>query len=153
MPNTVRRPNLFASRRPMSEMNVTPFIDVLLVLIIMLIMVVPIATHKTEVDLPSGPCADCSSNLIENLVTIDAQDQLYWNGRPMTRDELGANIEYASALEERPLLRFEPDGLASYDLSAKTIALIKDSGAESFAFVGNEKHRMFGTGISNASSE
>ena len=143
MPNTVRRPNIFASRRPMGEMNVTPFIDVLLVLLIMLIMAVPIATHKTEVDLPSGPCIDCSADLIENLVSIDAQDRLFWNGQLVTRDELSANIEYASALAEKPLLKFEPDALASYDRSAKTIALIKDSGAEQFAFVGNHRHRDF----------
>ncbi|RGP41704.1 Biopolymer transport protein exbD1 [Altererythrobacter insulae] len=143
MPNTVRRPNLFASRRPMGEMNVTPFIDVLLVLLIMLIMAVPVATHKTEVDLPSGPCTDCSADLIENLVSIDAQDRLYWNGQLVTRDQLGANIEYASSLAEKPLLKFEPDALASYDRSAKTIALIKDSGAEKFAFVGNHRHRSF----------
>lgn len=142
MPNTVRRPNIFASRRPMGEMNVTPFIDVLLVLIIMLIMAVPIATHNTEVDLPSGPCVTCSSNDI-NVVAIDAQDRLYWNGQAMTREELGANIEFASTLEEKPLLRFEPDGQASYDRSAKTIALIKDSGAENFAFVGNHRYKDF----------
>ncbi len=144
MPNTVRRPNLFANRRPMSEMNVTPFIDVLLVLIIMLIMVVPIATHKTEVNLPIGECLNCTSNPLQNIITIDAQDQLYWNGRAMTRDELGANLAYASALDEKPLLKFEPDALASYDRSAKTIALIKDSGAENFAFVGNYRHKDFG---------
>ena len=144
MPNTIRRPNLFASRRPMSEMNVTPFIDVLLVLIIMLIMVVPIATHKAEVNLPSGECLNCTSNPLENIITIDAQDQLYWNGRAMSRDELGANLEYVASLDEKPLLKFEPDALASYDRSAKTIALIKDSGAENFAFVGNYRHKDFG---------
>ena len=141
MPNTVRRPNLFASRRPMSEMNVTPFIDVLLVLIIMLIMVVPIATHKTEVDLPSGLTG--SADPFSNTVYIDSQDQLYWNGAIVTREQLRANIETANAMAEQPLLRFEPAALASYDRSARTIALIKDTGAEKFAFVGNHKHKDF----------
>ncbi|MBT8388651.1 MAG: biopolymer transporter ExbD [Altererythrobacter sp.] len=141
MPNTVRRPNLFASRRPMSEMNVTRLIDVLLVLIIMLIVVVPIATHKTEVDLPSGPTG--FADPVSNTVYIDNQGQLFWNGAIVTREQLRANIEMASTMPEQPLLRFEPDGLASYDLSAKTIALIKDSGAESFAFIGNHRHRDF----------
>lgn len=143
MPNTIRRPNIFASRRPMSEMNVTPFIDVLLVLIIMLIMVVPIATHKTEVDLPSGPCLECRANPLENTVVIDAADQLFWNGQPMSREQLSANIALASAMEEPPLLRLEPDAYASYDRSAKTIALIKDAGAENFAFIGNHRHKDF----------
>ena len=51
----------------------------------------------------------------------------------------------ATTVETAPnaVLRFEPDARASYDASAKTIALIKDSGVERFAFVGNEKYRAF----------
>ena len=142
MPTTYRRPDIYARARPMSEMNVTPFIDVLLVLIIMLIMVVPIATHKTEIDLP-GPCPGCFSHSEGNTVVIDAGDRLFWNGEPVSRDRLKAQVGYASALPTRPVLRFEPDPLASYDTSAKTIALIKDAGAKNFAFVGNERHRKF----------
>jgi len=127
----------------MSEMNVTPFIDVLLVLIIMLIMVVPIATHKTEIDLPR-PCLDCISNAAGNTVSIDSADRLFWNGEPVTRARLSEQVGFASRLDNEPLLRFEPSALASYDTSAKTIALIKDAGAKKFAFVGNEKHRSFG---------
>lgn len=132
-----------ASGRPMSEMNVTPFIDVLLVLIIMLIMVVPIATHTTEVDLPA-PCTTCTSNTDRNTVTIDARDQLFWNGTPMTREDLKAHVGNAAQLPEEPMLEFKPDALASYDASARTIALIKDAGAKKFAFVGNAEHRRFG---------
>lgn len=141
MPNTIRRPNLFASRRPMGEMNVTPFIDVLLVLLIMLIMAVPVATHKTEVDLPSGPTG--VADPVSNTVYIDNQDQLFWNGAIVSPEQLRANIEAANTLAEQPLLRFEPAALASYDRSARTIALIKDAGAEKFAFIGNHQHRDF----------
>jgi len=146
MPRIVKRPNMFAPKnaRSMSEMNVTPFIDVLLVLLVMLIMAVPIKLHVTEVDLPTDtPCllGDCDLNPIENTVAITASDQLLWNGNPVTRDELGDRVAAASAMEEKPLLRFEPAALASYDTSARTITLIKDSGATRFAFVGNHKYR------------
>ncbi len=122
-------------------MNVTPFIDVLLVLIIMLIMVVPIATHKTEVELPGGPPG--MANPLSNTIHIDAQDSLFWNGELVSRAQLGANLRHASTLAEEPVLRFEPSAQASYDRSAKTIALIKDSGTSNFAFIGNERHRDF----------
>jgi len=142
MPKTIARPNLFASRKkPMGDMNVTPFIDVLLVLIIMLIMVVPVAKHVTEVDLPSGPGLEVER---ENTVFIDSKDQLFWNGKATNRDQLRTTIENASAMEDQPLLRFEPHANASYDQSARTIALIKDSGAEKFAFIGNALHKDFG---------
>ncbi len=143
MPNTVTRPNIFASRRPMGDMNVTPFIDVLLVLIIMLIMVVPVATHNTEVDLP-GPEFEGVANPVANTVFIDSNDRLFWNGAPVTNRQLRANIAAASAMEDEPLLRFEPAAFASYDRSAKTIALIKDAGATKFAFIGNGRHKDFG---------
>ena len=141
MPAIVHRPNIFANRRPMGEMNVTPFIDVLLVLLVMLIMIVPVATHTVEVDLPSGP--EGSADPVSNTVYINAQDQLLWNGIAVSREQLRANLKVANSLEEKPLLRFEPHALASYDRSAKTIALIKDSGAEHFAFIGNHRHKDF----------
>ena len=127
--------------RPMSEMNVTPFIDVLLVLIIMLIMVVPIATHSLDVPLPSGPGG--KEVLQSNTISIDRQDHLYWNGEALSRQELLNQLATAAMDPRKPLLRFEPEAQASYDISAKTIALIKDSGAENFAFVGNHQYRDF----------
>ncbi|WP_341714006.1 biopolymer transporter ExbD [Erythrobacter sp.] len=128
--------------RPLSDMNVTPFIDVLLVLLIMLIMAVPVATHVTDIDLPSGP-GPFVPNDIENTVAIDAGDRLYLNGNAVNRDDLSRMVQAASALPHELLLRFEPDAHASYDASAKTIALIKDSGVEHLAFIGNERHRSF----------
>lgn len=131
--------------KAMGEMNVTPFIDVLLVLLIMLIMAVPIKVHQTTVDLPGEPRIDAPYEVLpENTVFITAQDQLLWNGNPVTREELTAQVAAASALETQPLLRFEPDALASYNESAHTITLIKDAGAKRFAFVGNHKYREFG---------
>jgi biopolymer transport protein ExbD len=129
--------------RPLSDMNVTPFIDVLLVLLIMLIMAVPVATHVTDIDLPSGP-GPFVPNDIENTVAIDAGDRLYLNGNAVNRDDLSRMVQAASALPHELLLRFEPDDSASFDASAKTIALIKNSGATRFAFAGNHLHKDFG---------
>lgn len=131
--------------KAMGEMNVTPFIDVLLVLLIMLIMAVPIKVHQTTVDLPGEKPIDPIYEILpENTVNITAADQLLWNGSPVTREELSAQVAAASALETEPLLRFEPDALASYNESAHTITLIKDAGAKRFAFIGNHKYREFG---------
>ena len=144
MPMTLRRPNGFASRKEtMGEMNVTPFIDVLLVLLIMLMLAIPIQTNTTEVDLPIGDCVDCTASSKINIVHIDASDQLFWNGEAVDRDRLRASLELASAMPEEPELRFDPDAYASYDQSSRTIALIKDSGATKFAFVGNERYKDF----------
>lgn len=128
---------------PMGDMNVTPFIDVLLVLLIMIIMAVPIKEHVTKVDLPVAPCLECGLSDI-NMVAIRADDQLLWNGTPVTSEQLRVQIEKALAMDPETSLRFEPDALASYDASARTIALIKESGATKFAFAGNHRYKDFG---------
>lgn len=140
MPIALRRHHV--PHQPMGEMNVTPFIDVLLVLLVMLIMIVPIATHSLSIPLPNGP-GKFETRAV-NTVTIDAQDRLFWNGQQLDRQELLNQLATSSASPQKPLLRFEPDANASYDRSAKTIALIKDSGTENFAFVGNHLHKDFG---------
>ncbi|MXP30807.1 biopolymer transporter ExbD [Erythrobacter jejuensis] len=124
-------------------MNMTPFIDVLLVLIVMLLLSIPIATHNLEVPLPGKGLVKFAVQA-QNSVTIDRSDRLFWNGNKLSRDDLGAQLTAAAGLEDQPVIRFEPEALASYDRSAKTIALIKDSGIEKFAFVGNERYREFG---------
>lgn len=138
----------FAARRSpaphtlFSDMNVTPFIDVLLVLLIMFIMVIPIATHALLVPVPTGtPPFEMRQ---ENIVGIDSEDRLFWNGQNLSREGLLNQLSGAAAMENQPVIRFEPDALASYETSARTIALIKDSGVEKFAFVGNHKFRTFG---------
>ncbi|MEQ5788269.1 biopolymer transporter ExbD [Erythrobacter sp. NFXS35] len=122
-------------------MNVTPFIDVLLVLLIMMILAMPIPVHVTPVDLPGEPKQPVLPVLAENSIAIDAADRLYWNGDALSADDLRVQVAAASAMEQPAMLRFEPDALASYDTASRTIALIKDEGATGFAFVGNERHR------------
>ena len=131
-----------ARNRPMGEMNVTPFIDVLLVLLIMMIMAIPAAFQKTEVPLPSGiPNAFDS---VSNTVSIDPQSRLFWNGEPISRQQLRVTVAHASALPDEPQLRFAPSPQANYNTSAQTIALVKDAGATRFAFIGNAAHKDFG---------
>ena len=101
MPRTTIRPNAFFRKPPMGDMNVTPFIDVLLVLLIMIMMAIPIATHKTEVDLPGGPQGVADPVL--NTVYINKADQLFWNGDPVSGEQLSANVALAASLPEEPL--------------------------------------------------
>ena len=137
----------FAARRTpaqdpiFSDMNVTPFIDVLLVLLIMFIMVIPIATHALLIPLPTDRGKEPILDV--NIVGIDSSDRLFWNGTAIDRQELLNQLATTADLPRQPVVRFEPDGLASYQASARTIALIKDAGIENFAFVGNERYRSF----------
>ena len=142
MPHIVTRPNLYARRLPIAEMNVTPFIDVLLVLLIMLILAIPMPANVTPVDLPSQPIALLPVR-DQNTITIDAADRLAWNGFTVTAEELRAQVAAAAELTTPAVLRFAPDEHASYNTAARTIALIREEGAKGFTFVGNERFCTF----------
>lgn len=147
MPYLVTRKNHYAPRRgPVGDMNVTPFIDVLLVMLIMMILAIPIRPNVTEVPLPSGDAPKPPLTILnDNTVSISAADQLFWNGEPLSVADLRLQVAAASERKEPALIRFAPDAQASYDRSARTIALIKEEGAQGFAFVGNHNYRDFGS--------
>ena len=129
--------------QPMGEMNTTPLIDVMLVLLIMFVITIPAATHSLEVDLPRAPTEIVPDNVTNKLV-LDAEDRLVWNGDPIDRAQLATLLDAMKALPVTPELQFEPDAQSSYAASADTLRVIEASGIPSFGFVGNERYREFG---------
>ncbi|PZT90367.1 MAG: biopolymer transporter ExbD [Citromicrobium sp.] len=131
---------------PMIEMNMTPLIDVLLVLLIMFIITIPVATHSVDIDLPqpnpNPPPVDVEPD--KNKLVISQQDELFWNGEQITDGDLMNLLDQSANMEPEPELQYEPEALASYDRSAKVLEYIKASGVTSFGFVGNERYRAFG---------
>ena len=132
---------------PMSELNTTPLIDVMLVLLVMFIITIPVATHSIDVDLPV-PCGnDCQTlpkpDRVQNKIVIDSADRLLWNGTQVTQAQLGALLAETTEMAVEPELQFEPEGGASYSTAALTLRTIKASGVTKFGFVGNEKYRQF----------
>ena len=131
---------------PMMEMNMTPLIDVLLVLLIMFIITIPVATHSIDIDLPQAnenPPPDMVDP-IKNKIVLTPQNQILWNGTAIDDGTLVANLQTSLTYAVEPELQFEPEPLASYDLSAKVLNIIMASGVTKFGFVGNEKYRVFG---------
>ncbi|MCX9145927.1 ExbD/TolR family protein [Erythrobacter sp. WG] len=131
---------------PMMEMNMTPLIDVLLVLLIMFIITIPVATHSVDIDLPQ-PNPNPPPVTIEptkNKLVLTAQEQILWNGQPITEGDLVTILQNTLNVQPEPELQFEPEPQASYDLSAKVLQIIKASGVTKFGFVGNDKYRDFG---------
>ena len=131
---------------PMMEMNMTPLIDVLLVLLIVFIMSIPVATHSVDIDLPVPSPNDNPPPVdpIKNKIVLTPSNEILWNGTPINQGELVANLQTSLTYAVEPELQFEPEAMASYDLSAKVLNIIKASGVSKFGFVGNEKYRVFG---------
>ena len=130
---------------PMMEMNMTPLIDVLLVLLIVFIMSIPIATNAVAIDLPvpnPNPPPDMVDP-IKNKIVLTPANEILWNGTPITPNTLVANLQTSLTYAVEPELQFEPEQNAAYDLAAKVLNIIKQSGVTKFGFVGNEKYRVF----------
>ena len=132
---------------PMMEMNMTPLIDVLLVLLIVFIMSIPVATHAVNIDLPvAAPPTDEIIDPVRNKIVLTPSNEILWNGEAITPNQLVGNLQRTLAFSVEPELQFEPEANASYALSAKVVNIIKMSGVTKFGFVGNEKYRIFGKG-------
>jgi len=129
---------------PMMDMNMTPLIDVLLVLLIMFIITIPVAVNSVDIDLPQPTNAPPPTvDPVKNKLVLTPQDQILWNGTPITEGQLVEALSQSTQMAVEPELQFEPEALASYDLSAKVLQIIKSSGVTKFGFVGNDKYRDF----------
>jgi biopolymer transport protein ExbD len=130
---------------PMMEMNTTPLIDVMLVLLIMFIITIPVATHSVDIDLPppSPPDNLPPVNPVKNKVTLTRNGEIVWNGVPVTGGQLRTLLSETLAQPVEPELQFQPESEASYDLSAKVLNMIKVSKVTKFGFVGNEQYSEF----------
>ena len=132
---------------PMMEMNMTPLIDVLLVLLIMFIITIPVATHSVDIDLPQ-PNPNPPPTTVEpekNKLVLTQDDRMLWNGGEINEGDLVNLLQQSLAMNPEPELQFEPEPLASYEASARTLQIIKASGVTKFGFVGNERYRTFGS--------
>lgn len=130
-------------RQPMGEINTTPLIDIMLVLLIMFIITIPAANHSLEVPLPSDGEGPLPVVLDRNQIVLTAGDRVLWNAREVSLAQLSAALAAAARRSVEPELRFQPDGSASYGLSAEVLRRIKGSGATAFGFVGNERFAEF----------
>ncbi len=131
---------------PMMEMNMTPLIDVLLVLLIMFIITIPVATHAVNIDLPA-PDPTPPDVIVEpdkNKLVLTQTDEILWNGNAINQGQLVTLLQQSTQMSVEPELQFEPEPLASYELAARVLQVIKASGVTKFGFVGNERYRTFG---------
>ncbi len=127
---------------PMMEMNTTPLIDVMLVLLIMFIITIPIQTHAVKVDLPqtNQPNTPPPVEPDKNVVAIDINGTVTWNGNPVDMVTLRQYLDVAAGMTPEPELHFQPDRQARYDTVDRTLAVIKRSKVTKLGFIGNEQY-------------
>ncbi len=127
--------------QPLIEMNMTPLVDVLLVLIIMFIITVPIQSHVVKLALPQG--TPLPSDGQRNLLTIAPDGVARWNGVAASDATLMATLRASEAMRPQPELHLRPDADARYERVDEVLAMTKRAKITRMGFVDNERYQRF----------
>jgi biopolymer transport protein ExbD len=127
---------------PMVEINTTPLIDVLLVLLIMFIITIPLQSHAVKFELSRGaPYKDVDPH--KNKIVITAAGAVLWNASPVSLSDLRQNLEVTAQMLPAPELHLQPQPEARYELVDQVLAVTKRTGVTNVGFVGNEQYANY----------
>ena len=124
----------------LSEMNTTPLIDVMLVLLVMLIITIPIQLHSVDLNMPAGnpPPLTIKSEVVQ--IDIGADNAIRWNGEVLTEQaKLEARLSAAASQSVQPELHLRPDKHAAYRTVAAVMAAVQRKGLNKIGIVGGEQ--------------
>ncbi len=126
-----------AEPRIMQDLNITPLIDVMLVLLVMFILLIPIQFHEVPLDLP-GKSVPMSERPVVRL-SIGADGVVRWNGSAVGEESLPGRFRALATDPAQPVLQIAADGAARYEIFDRTLAAAKKSGITRLGMVDNEK--------------
>ncbi|HVM37002.1 MAG TPA: biopolymer transporter ExbD [Sphingomicrobium sp.] len=130
---------------PMMDINTTPLIDVMLVLLIMFIITIPIQTHAVKLDLPVNTQNQTPPPVdpVKNKVVITEAGSVLWNGSPVNLQQLRQYLDISQQMNPLPELHLQPEPTARYELVDEVLAVTKQARVEKMGFVGNEAYQNF----------
>jgi biopolymer transport protein ExbD len=121
-----------------AEINTTPLIDVMLVLLVMLIITIPMQTHVVKMTMPTG---GHSAPAPIHTLAIDFDGAITWDGAPVrSRAALDADLAAIAHQSEQDEIHFEPNRLANYGLVAEVLGDAQRLGVKRIGFTGEEKY-------------
>ena len=124
----------------MVEMNTTPLIDVMLVLLTLLIITLPIQTHAVKLDMPT-PNATPPTVIPETVeLAVDFDGTVTWNGQSVDRSTMDSYFEDAAKKDPQPEIHLNPNRLAKYDAVAKVLADAQRLGVIHIGFTGIDQY-------------
>ncbi len=123
------------SGRPMAEINTTPLVDVMLVLLIIFIITAPLLSHAVRIDLPEAASEPNPEKPETVTLAIDAEGKLYWNDELLAETELPARLEEAAARNPQPELHQLADKTTIYQRVAEVMSAAQRAGITKLGFV------------------
>ena len=134
-----------AEGEPMMDINTTPLIDVMLVLLIMFIITIPIQTHAVKLDLPQDSQTNEPPPIdpVKNKIVVEPNGAILWNGAPVNEVQLRQYLDITQTMTPVPELHLQPHPQARYEVVDQVLAITKRANVEAMGFVGNEAYAKF----------
>lgn len=121
--------------RPLVEINTTPLVDVMLVLLIIFMITAPLLTHSIRIDLPRAPASPVTEKPETVSLAIDAAGRFFWNDEPLNRAALSARMQALAQRQPQPTLHLRADRETRYQVLADVMAEAHRTGIARIAFV------------------
>lgn len=128
------------SNEVMSEINMTPLVDVMLVLLIIFIITVPVMKHTVNIDLPRATNQPQDSKPETIQLSVDAAGAYYWNESPLTEADLAVQLQAAAGKQPQPELHIRGDKAVRYERVAIAMSAAQQAGLRKIGFVTEPTH-------------
>lgn len=129
------------SGQPMSEINTTPLVDVMLVLLVIFMVTAPLFTHAVKIDLPQAQSQLNAEKPETIALAIDAAGKVYWNNEPVAEESLYGRFERAATATPQPELHLRADRDTRYHVIARIMADAQRAGLKKIGFVTDPSER------------
>jgi len=123
----------------MMDINTTPLIDVMLVLLVMLIITIPIQLHAVNLEMPVGTPPENAIKPEKVQIDIDEKSVVYWQGLPVTAAELDQKMSEIGQLPNQPEIHLRPNKDCQYAVFANVLSSSKRKGLTKMAVIGSEQ--------------
>jgi biopolymer transport protein ExbD len=120
---------------PMADINMTPLIDVMLVLLVIFIITAPLFTHAIRLDLPKVAAAPARQTPQTISLSIDAAGKIYWNAQPISLDRMRAELMQEGKRADQPEIHLRAERSTRYEVIAQVMGAAQQAGLERIGFV------------------
>ncbi|KIF81763.1 ExbD/TolR family protein [Noviherbaspirillum autotrophicum] len=124
---------------PMADINVTPMVDVMLVLLVIFIITAPLFTHAIKLDLPAAQSAPAPEKPETISLSINGEGRIFWNNDPIEQKDLDAKLGDAAKKQPQPELQLRADKATRYEIIAQVMSAAQTNGMTKMGFVTDSK--------------
>ncbi len=120
---------------PMAEINVTPMVDVMLVLLVIFILAAPLFTQSIKLDLPAAQATPAQTEPATVSLSIDPAGKIFWDNTPITQSELNQRFVIAAKQQPQPQLQLRADKNTRYEIIAQVMGAAQANGLTKLGFI------------------